>query len=119
MLVIAVVEDTKALAQIDEIAATPGIDVIFIGTSDLSFSLGLRGKQNHPKLDAAIVFSDILVVPVLVCGARIPAAEQLPAEMAELASRNAFTTQRKLANRCAPPRSTTPRSPTRSAGGSR
>ena len=54
VLVIAVVEDTRALAQIDEIAATPGIDVLFIGTSDLSFSLGLRGEQNHPKLDAAV-----------------------------------------------------------------
>ena len=43
-----------ALAHIDEIAATPGIDVLFIGTSDLSFSLGLRGDQDHPKLDAAI-----------------------------------------------------------------
>jgi 2-keto-3-deoxy-L-rhamnonate aldolase RhmA len=54
VLVIAVLEDTQALARIDEIAATPGIDVLFIGTSDLSFSLGLRGEQNHPKLDAAI-----------------------------------------------------------------
>jgi 2-keto-3-deoxy-L-rhamnonate aldolase RhmA len=54
VLVIAVVEDTSALAHIDEIAATPGIDVLFIGTSDLSFSLGLRGRQNEPKLDEAI-----------------------------------------------------------------
>ncbi|MEO6183968.1 MAG: aldolase/citrate lyase family protein [Verrucomicrobiota bacterium] len=54
VLVVAVVEDTTALSHIDEIAATPGIDVIFIGTSDLSFSLGLRGEQNHPKLDAAV-----------------------------------------------------------------
>jgi len=54
VMVIAVVEDTKGLSQIDEIAATPGIDVIFIGTSDLSFSLGLRGKQDHPRLEAAI-----------------------------------------------------------------
>jgi 2-keto-3-deoxy-L-rhamnonate aldolase RhmA len=30
------------------------VDVLFIGTSDLSFSLGLRGKQDDPKLDAAI-----------------------------------------------------------------
>ena len=28
--------------------------MIFIGTSDLSFSLGLRGAQNHSKLDAAV-----------------------------------------------------------------
>ena len=54
VLVVTVVEDTKALTRIDEIAATPGIDVIFIGTSDLSFSLGLRGEQNHPKLKAAV-----------------------------------------------------------------
>jgi len=54
VLVVAIVEDTSALAQIDEIAATPGIDVLFIGTSDLSFSLGLRGEQEHPKLDEAV-----------------------------------------------------------------
>jgi 2-keto-3-deoxy-L-rhamnonate aldolase RhmA len=27
---------------------------MFIGTSDLSFSLGLRGRQNEPALDDAI-----------------------------------------------------------------
>lgn len=54
VLVVTVVEDTSALAQIDEIAATPGLDVIFIGTSDLSFSLGLRGRQDEPKLDEAV-----------------------------------------------------------------
>jgi 2-keto-3-deoxy-L-rhamnonate aldolase RhmA len=54
VLVVAVVEDTSALEQIDEIAATPGIDVLFIGTSDLSFSLGLRGRQDEPKLRAAV-----------------------------------------------------------------
>jgi 2-keto-3-deoxy-L-rhamnonate aldolase RhmA len=54
VLVVAVVEDTSAVAHIDEIAATPGVDVLFIGTSDLSFSLGLRGEQDHPKLDEAV-----------------------------------------------------------------
>lgn len=54
ILVVAVVEDTSAVSRIDEIAATPGIDVLFIGTSDLSFSLGLRGRQDEPKLDAAV-----------------------------------------------------------------
>lgn len=54
VLVVTVVEDTRALARIDEIVATPGIDVIFIGTSDLSFSLGLRGRQEEPRLDAAV-----------------------------------------------------------------
>lgn len=54
VLVVAVVEDSSAVEQIDEIAATPGLDVLFIGTSDLSFSLGLRGEQDHPKLDEAV-----------------------------------------------------------------
>lgn len=54
VIVVAVVEDSSGLTLVDEIAATPGIDVLFIGTSDLSFSLGLRGKQDHPKLDAAV-----------------------------------------------------------------
>ncbi len=54
VLVVAVVEDTSAVSRIDEIAATPGIDVLFIGTSDLSFSLGLRGRQEEPKLDEAV-----------------------------------------------------------------
>ena len=53
-MVVAVVENTAALSHIDEIAAVPGIDVLFIGTSDLSFSLGLRGRQDHPRLDKAI-----------------------------------------------------------------
>jgi len=54
VLVVAIVEDAPGLAQVEEIAATPGIDVLFIGTSDLSFSLGLRGEQEHPKLEAAV-----------------------------------------------------------------
>jgi 2-keto-3-deoxy-L-rhamnonate aldolase RhmA len=54
VMVVAVVEDTSAVSHIDEIAATPGIDVLFIGTSDLSFSLGLRGAQDHPKLAEAV-----------------------------------------------------------------
>lgn len=54
VLVVAVVENTAAVDNIEEIAAVPGIDVLFIGTSDLSFSLGLRGRQNQPRLDKAI-----------------------------------------------------------------
>ena len=54
VLVVAVVENATAVSHIDDIAAVPGIDVLFIGTSDLSFSLGLRGRQDHPRLEKAI-----------------------------------------------------------------
>jgi 2-keto-3-deoxy-L-rhamnonate aldolase RhmA len=54
VMVIAIIEEAKAVDRIDEIAATPGLDALFIGTSDLSFSLGLRGAQKHALLDEAI-----------------------------------------------------------------
>jgi 2-keto-3-deoxy-L-rhamnonate aldolase RhmA len=51
MMTLIVIEEALAVENIEEIAATPGIDVLFIGTSDLSFSLGLRGRQNEPLLE--------------------------------------------------------------------
>ena len=54
VLTVCVVEEKRALDHIDLIAATPDVDVLFIGTSDLSFSLGLRGRQDEPLLRDAI-----------------------------------------------------------------
>jgi len=54
VLVVCVIEEAEAVERIEEIAAMPGIDVIFIGVSDLSFSLGLRGRQDEPLLEEAI-----------------------------------------------------------------
>ena len=54
MMTIVVIEEAQAVENIEEIAAAPGIDVLFIGTSDLSFSLGLRGRQNEPLPEEAI-----------------------------------------------------------------
>ena len=54
IVVITNIEEVSAVENIDAIAATPGVDVLFIGTSDLSFSLGLRGRQDHPALKDAI-----------------------------------------------------------------
>src|SRR4029077_4816457 len=54
VVVIVIIEEVRAVENVDAIAATPGIDVMFIGTSDLSFSLGLRGNQEHPRLQEAL-----------------------------------------------------------------
>ena len=54
VMVIIIIEQARAVEQIDEIASVPGIDVMFIGTNDLSFSLGVGGQQNHPKVQEAI-----------------------------------------------------------------
>ncbi len=54
VMVIAIIEEARAVDNIDAIAATPGLDVLFIGTSDLSYSLGMRGRQGDPKHSQAI-----------------------------------------------------------------
>lgn len=54
VLVVTVIEDCAGLENIDAIAATPGVDVIFIGTSDLAFSLGERGNQSAPAVRKAV-----------------------------------------------------------------
>jgi 2-keto-3-deoxy-L-rhamnonate aldolase RhmA len=53
VVVVIIVEEAEAVERVDEIAATPGVDVVFVGTGDLSFSLGLRGEQTHPRVEAA------------------------------------------------------------------
>jgi 4-hydroxy-2-oxoheptanedioate aldolase len=52
-LVIAQVETPSAIEQPPAILEAPKIDVIFIGPSDLSLSLGVPGDWQHPKLLAA------------------------------------------------------------------
>ena len=48
LLLIAQIEDKQALDNLDEIVAVEGVDVWFVGPSDLSQSLGYPGQQNHP-----------------------------------------------------------------------
>ena len=44
------IENTDALAELDEIVAVPGIDSIVVGPFDLSCSMNLRGQLEHPSL---------------------------------------------------------------------
>jgi len=48
------IESARALENIEEIAATPGIDCLFIGPADLAASLGHLGDSKHPDVVAAI-----------------------------------------------------------------
>lgn len=48
------VESTLALQNLDAIAATPGVDGVFIGPADLSASMGHVGHPAHPEVQAAI-----------------------------------------------------------------
>jgi 4-hydroxy-2-oxoheptanedioate aldolase len=42
------------LQNLDAIAATPGVDGVFIGPADLSASMGHIGQPGHPEVKAAI-----------------------------------------------------------------
>jgi len=48
------IEHIKAVEDVDAILAVPGIDVICLGPTDLSGSLGLLRQFNHPSVVAAV-----------------------------------------------------------------
>jgi 4-hydroxy-2-oxoheptanedioate aldolase len=47
------VETRRGLEAVEDIARVPGVDVLFIGPSDLSQSLGHPGEMGHPDVQAA------------------------------------------------------------------
>jgi 4-hydroxy-2-oxoheptanedioate aldolase len=48
------VEDQEAMKRAAEIAAVPGIDVLYVGVMDLSLSMGIPGEVKHPRVVEAI-----------------------------------------------------------------
>jgi 2-keto-3-deoxy-L-rhamnonate aldolase RhmA len=52
-VVVAQIEDAEALAEIDAIAAVPGIDALFVGRIDLTVSLGCESPDD-PAVIAAV-----------------------------------------------------------------
>jgi 4-hydroxy-2-oxoheptanedioate aldolase len=51
-LVCLMLEEVEAIENLDEIVKVKGIDVLFIGSGDLSQSMGYVGQQTHPKVQA-------------------------------------------------------------------
>ena len=47
------IETATALENVEAIAAIPGVDVLFVGPSDLSTSMGIPGQMEAPALLAA------------------------------------------------------------------
>jgi 2-keto-3-deoxy-L-rhamnonate aldolase RhmA len=53
ILVACMIETPEAVENAEGIAAVPGVDVLLIGTSDLTASMGIPGQQGHPDVVAA------------------------------------------------------------------
>ncbi|WCD77742.1 4-hydroxy-2-oxoheptanedioate aldolase [Pseudomonas sp. TUM22785] len=54
MCLLVQIENLDGLAALDAIAATEGVDGVFIGPADLSAAMGHRGNPGHPEVQAAI-----------------------------------------------------------------
>jgi len=52
-VLIAMLETPEGVTNADAIAATPGIDVLLIGSNDLCTAMGIPGELKNPKLRAA------------------------------------------------------------------
>jgi len=58
-------ESAQAVENIDAIAATEGVDGVFVGPADLSADMGYPGQPDHPEVEAAI---DHLIARTVAAG---------------------------------------------------
>jgi 4-hydroxy-2-oxoheptanedioate aldolase len=75
-LVIVHVESAGAVARVDEIAAVDGVDVVFLGPTDLSHSLGVPGESGHPLVTEHLERAAAATLAAgKVLGVTVPTAE--------------------------------------------
>src|SRR5690606_40862387 len=53
-VVICQIETVEGLEAVEEIAAVPGVDVVWVGHFDLTNSMGIPGRFDHPDYLAAL-----------------------------------------------------------------
>jgi 4-hydroxy-2-oxoheptanedioate aldolase len=58
-------ESAQAVENIDAIAATDGVDGVFVGPADLSADMGYPGQPDHPEVEKAI---DHLIARTIAAG---------------------------------------------------
>jgi 2-keto-3-deoxy-L-rhamnonate aldolase RhmA len=69
VLVAIQIEHIRAIKDLRQILAVPGVDVVVVGPMDLSASLGLLGQLDHPRVVEAIdqVIEETCRVGIPVC----------------------------------------------------
>lgn len=53
-LLVIMLESPEAIENADAIAAQPGVDVLFVGCSDLSMEMGIPGEVGSPAIEVAL-----------------------------------------------------------------
>lgn len=78
--VIVQLETPQAVAELEAIAAVPGVDALFIGPADLSASMGHVGQLLHPEVLAltadAVRRSHAAGKPIGTVGGQVPVVQQ-------------------------------------------
>ena len=83
MLAIATIEHVDALRNINEVVATPGLDLAFIGPGDLATSMGHHGRADHPDVQAVVMrLEEAIRSSPVVFGGVAPTPEQANAMIA-------------------------------------
>jgi 4-hydroxy-2-oxoheptanedioate aldolase len=75
LFLVAQVEDKECVDDLDNILAVDGLDAMFVGTNDLSQSLGFQGRENSPefrKVQAEIIKRCKRPGKYVGTGARLP-----------------------------------------------
>ena len=84
MLCIVTIEHVEAVERIDEIMATPGIDLAVIGPGDLATSIDKRGRMDDPELRELVARAE---AGILKSGVPIGGVARTPGEANELIER--------------------------------
>jgi len=95
-VVVAQIETTGALAELAEIAAEPGVDVLFVGPNDLTQTLGVPGQYADPRYQEAVArIARQARASSKMAGIMLGRADQIPA-LLELGYRFFTTSDRTL-----------------------
>ena len=79
LLAIMQIETPEAVSNIDAIAAVDGVDVLFVGPTDLTHSMGIRDEFNHPRfLEALRTVADAAMRHGKAAGILVHTAALLP-----------------------------------------
>lgn len=71
------IETEEILDSLDSVAATDGIDVLFVGPMDLSVALGVYGQPDHPRfIDAIRATADAAIKEGKAAGVLLQKAEE-------------------------------------------
>src|SRR5690606_28154291 len=54
VMLFCMIESAAGLAALDEIAAVPGLDGLYVGLNDLLADMGIPGRHDGPEVDKAL-----------------------------------------------------------------